>query len=94
MISEQNHGSDFLRFEVATVLTPNGRWQPFITRVSRFGKPIPVPDPEDPFSLPSWPTREAAEDFSALFVWTLLDQIKVIEPGNAERVWRDVGVLE
>lgn len=86
------HGSDFLRYEVATVQLPNGRWQAFVSITKAAGHTLSVPDGDDPFALPSMPTQEAAEEMACLLVWNRLDRIKVRTRGTWD--WKEVDPLE
>ena len=86
------YGSDFLRFEITTVQDPTGRWQPFVARIGMIGDPIFLPDAENPFALPTMPSRILAEELSCLLVWSHLDEIRIKEVFCG--TWREVDPLE
>lgn len=88
------HGSDFLRFEIATVREPGGQWRAFVSRVNMDGDPVPVPDPDDAFGLITLPSRALAEDFAAALVWNVLDSVEVPGIGTGRRIWRKIHALE
>ena len=85
------HGGDYRAWEITVVQEPTGRWRPFVTLVGADGMGTPFPDMFDPFSLPTLPTRDDAEDYACLLVWDDLDKIKILDGGGR---WREVDVLE